>query len=114
MPGTTTYLDTPVVPIAAFAGPDQFPVDVEFESGTPVDQRRWTADGGVGPTSTATGQRDHDLLPGHAVQVPNPDYDGTSATAPTVTRDYGFGADRGTAIVTIDGEALTSQAGAPT
>ena len=23
MPGTTTYLDTPVVPVAAFAGPDQ-------------------------------------------------------------------------------------------
>ena len=35
MPGATTYLDTPVVPSAAFAGPDQFPLDCEFPDGTP-------------------------------------------------------------------------------
>ena len=35
MPGSTTYLDTPVVPSAAFAGPDQFPLDCEFPDGTP-------------------------------------------------------------------------------
>ena len=36
LPGKTTYLDTPVVPVAAFAGPGQFPLDCEFEAGTPV------------------------------------------------------------------------------
>ena len=35
MPGATTYLDTPVVPVAAFAGPDQFPLDCELPDGTP-------------------------------------------------------------------------------
>ena len=35
MPGATTYLDTPVVPVAAFAGPDQNPLDCEFPDGTP-------------------------------------------------------------------------------
>ena len=35
MPGVTTYLDTPVVPVAAFTGPDQFPLDCEYPDGTP-------------------------------------------------------------------------------
>ncbi|MDD2701320.1 MAG: hypothetical protein PHH36_08770 [Sideroxydans sp.] len=36
LPGKTTYLDTPVVPVAAFAGPGQFPLDCEFDAGVPV------------------------------------------------------------------------------
>ena len=36
MPGTTTYLDTPVLPTGAFTGNGQFPVDAELPSGTPV------------------------------------------------------------------------------
>ena len=39
MPGVTTYLDTPVLPIAAFASPASFPVDAEFPDGTPVVSR---------------------------------------------------------------------------
>jgi large repetitive protein len=35
MPGSTTYLDTPVVPVAAFAGPDQFGLDCDLPDGTP-------------------------------------------------------------------------------
>ncbi|MBS1212943.1 MAG: hypothetical protein H6R26_1560, partial [Proteobacteria bacterium] len=35
MPGVYTYLDTPVVPVGAFAGADQFPVDCEFPDLTP-------------------------------------------------------------------------------
>ena len=35
MPGSTTYLDTPVVPVAAFAGPDQNPLDCEYVDATP-------------------------------------------------------------------------------
>ncbi|RPJ84284.1 MAG: hypothetical protein EHM13_05075, partial [Acidobacteria bacterium] len=48
MPGTTTYLDTPVVPIAAFAGPDTFPVDCDFPNGTPVINYVTTAGAGPG------------------------------------------------------------------
>ncbi len=36
MTGVATYLDTPVLPIAAFAGPGQFPVDCERPTGTPM------------------------------------------------------------------------------
>ncbi|MCG8125642.1 MAG: hypothetical protein N0E55_17030, partial [Candidatus Thiodiazotropha taylori] len=36
MPGTITYLDTPVEPVAAFAGPDQFPLDCEAPTQTPA------------------------------------------------------------------------------
>lgn len=36
MPGSTTYLDTPVVPIAAFAGPNQQPLNCQVPTGTPV------------------------------------------------------------------------------
>ena len=36
LPGKTTYLDTPVLPVAAFAGLGQFPLDCEYADGTPV------------------------------------------------------------------------------
>ena len=36
MPGSTTYLDTPVVPIAAFTTPGAFPVDCERPDYTPM------------------------------------------------------------------------------
>ena len=36
MPGTTTYLDTPVLPIAAYAGPDRSPLDCEYDDSTPI------------------------------------------------------------------------------
>lgn len=36
MPGTTTFLDTPVVPVAAFAGPNQVPLDCRAPDGTPI------------------------------------------------------------------------------
>ena len=99
MPGTTTYLDTPVVPIAAFAGPGQYPVDVEFENGTPVVSQ---VDGG--PYVAATGQQITIQSLG-SVTVPNPDWDGTAAIPQTITRDYGFGSTAG--VVTINGKPLT-------
>ena len=106
MPGTTTYLDTPVVPIAAFAGPDQFPVDVEFEDGTPVVKQ---VDGG--PYVASTGQSITIRSLGSAVAVPNPDYDGVTDLRRTVPRDYGFGATIGT--VTIGGVRLTGVSWGP-
>ena len=86
MPGTTTYLDTPVVPIAAFAGPGQFPVDVEFPDGTPVIKQ--VVDG---PYVSGPGQSTITIESMGTVQVPNPAYDGTINTR-TIPRDYGFGA----------------------
>ena len=41
MPGVYTYLDTPVVPVGAFAGPDRFPVDCEFPDRYAEDLAAW-------------------------------------------------------------------------
>jgi len=96
MPGTTTYLDTPVVAIAAFAGTGQLPVDVEFPDGTPVikqvDNGPYVAAAGDTITIQSMG----------TVSVPNPAYDGTNA--PTVSRDFGFGGTQG--FVSIGGTQL--------
>lgn len=99
MPGATTYLDTPVIPVAAFAGPDQFPLDCELPDGTPKIKELtggpWVAAAG----STLT------ILSEGTISVPNPAYDGLGGTEPkTITRDYGFGAS-GT--VTIGGVMQT-------
>ncbi|MDW7773922.1 MAG: hypothetical protein SCH71_13625 [Desulfobulbaceae bacterium] len=100
MPGTTTYLDTPVVPVAAFAGPDQFPLDCEFPDGSPrilsvvtsEEQGPYLA-GDVNGTITITAL-------GTAVQVPNPAYDGVGGTQPrTIPRDFGFGDVEGTVYI---------------
>ncbi len=94
MPGSTTYLDTPVVPVAAFAGPDQFALDCEYPNGTPVIRAAMGA-GFSGPYVAAAG----DVLTISAVgtvPVPNPDYDGTAASPKTIDRDFGFGGTEGT------------------
>ncbi|MCW8830774.1 MAG: hypothetical protein OQK32_04540, partial [Gammaproteobacteria bacterium] len=111
MPGSTTYLDTPVVPVAAFAGPDQNPLDCEYVTGTPrihsvsvpangvgggpyvvLDALGEIADGSI--VITSMGQR----------EVPNPAYGGVGSLEPkTIMRDYGFG-DGGT--VTLGGVPL--------
>lgn len=103
MPGTTTYLDTPVVPVAAHAGPGEHPLDCEPPGGTP---RIHTVNGpaggpwvaGVGETLTITAPGDGQ------VQVPNPAFEGPSGPAPkTVARDYGFGPSEEPGTVTIGG-----------
>jgi len=104
MPGATTYLDTPVVPVAAFAGPDQFALDCAYPDGTPVI-RTATGPGFSGPYVAAAG----DILTITAVgtvDVPNPNYDGTAATPKTIPRDFGFGATPGT--VSFNGIAVAS------
>jgi hypothetical protein len=118
MPGVTTYLDTPVVPVAAFTGPDQFPLDCEYPDGTP---RIYSADvqtNGVGggpyvPTYTVSsgpqadrgvftsGEQTLTITSMGSKLVQNPDYCNPAAGAcPTgtdtinkfVSRDFGFGA----------------------
>ena len=105
MPGSTTYLDTPVVPVAAFAGPDQNPLDCELDTRTPRIESVNVASNTVGggpyiPANnsgvTADGQTMTIRSMGR-VRVPNPAYDGVGGTEPkTIRRDYRFGNAQGT------------------
>ncbi len=122
MPGVYTYLDTPVIPVGSFAGPDRFPVDCEFPEATPRIDSVTVATNGVGggpyvpltnsgrvdgnQTITITAQdADNNPLNGAAVVVPNPNYcnplGGTcpidaDTSAATITRASGFGDVQGT------------------
>ncbi len=101
MPGGTTYLDTPVLPIAAFAGPGK-PLDCEQPDQLPLIYTV-SGPGGSGPY----------VLPGQQLTivavgdmtVPNPDYDGSNS--PTVVRHYGFGTQGPASNVTVGGVPLT-------
>jgi len=106
MPGATTYLDTPVVPVAAFAGPDQFPLDCEFPDGTPTIKQV------VGGPYVATAETLITIQSMGTVQVPNPEFDGNGTPPRLIPRDYGFGSDPGT--VTIGGVALINVSWSPT
>ena len=103
MPGTTTYLDTPVVPVAAFAGPDQYPLDCELPDGTP---RIYTVNGpDGGPYASGTGQQVTIVSKG-TQSVLNPSYDGPGGSnSKNIQRDYGFGNTEGT--VMIGGKELS-------
>jgi len=104
MPGTTTYLDTPVLPIAAFAGPSDFPLDAEFPDGTPVVSR---ADGpGGGPYIASAPATITIQSLGTAVSVKNPDF-GAGGEPEFITRDYGLGTQGAGSSVTIGGVAQT-------
>ena len=121
MPGVTTYLDTPVVPIAAFTGPDQFPLDCEYPDGTPriysVDVGETNGVGGgpyiptrvVGNGNNARVETDG----AHTITitsmgtrlVQNPEYCNLAAgpcppeantAVKFVERDFGFGDNEGT------------------
>ena len=104
MPGTTTYLDTPVIPVAAFAGPDQYPLDCEFPDGTPVIDRV-TNSGLTGPYVSGANQP-ISIVSAGTVGVPNPAYEGPDGFTPkTILRDFGFGNVEG--VVTLGGAPLT-------
>ena len=106
MPGAITYLDTPVLPVAAFAGQTAFPLDCEFADGTPVIFSAKLA-GGNGPyinQADAVADTIQITALGSPIPVPDPAYDGTTGS-PTINRDYGFGTTPGT--VSIGGVALT-------
>jgi len=115
MPGTTTYLDTPVVPVAAFTGPDQFPLDCEQADGAPriysVDVQTNGAGGGpyiptiedpLNPGMWITnGAQTITITSMGPTSVQNPNYcnaaagdcpAGADTVNKIITRDYGFGA----------------------
>jgi hypothetical protein len=106
MPGTTTYLDTPVLPTAAFASGFN-PVDCSYPDGTPAIKQ--VNGDGDGPFINPTGARQITITSMGNLAVPNPAYEGPSATAPynqkTINRDFGFGDSNGT--VKIGNTTLT-------
>lgn len=101
MPGGTTYLDTPVLPIAAFAGPGS-PLDCEQPADTPAI---YTVSGPNGSGPYAEPGQQLTIVAVGDMEVPNPAYDGTTATTQKIIRHYGFGAAAGE--VTIGGVPLT-------
>ncbi|QCB45696.1 hypothetical protein [Hydrogenophaga sp. PAMC20947] len=103
--GKTTYLDTPVLPIAAFASVDKNPLDCECQDGTPViysannanpavnngNNGPWVPNGGNSSARTLT------IVSAGQVDVPNPAYDPALPGSPkNIVRDYGFGTSQGT------------------
>jgi len=108
MPGQTQYMDTPVVPVSAFA--DGYnPPDCAYPDATPaISMVTGDVSGaGAGPWVSAAGHTVTIKASGDQT-VPNHAYTGPAATkAPYnqkfITRHYGFGASQGTGSVTIGG-----------
>ncbi len=97
LPGKTTYLDTPVLPIAAFAGPQQFSLDCAHPSAVP-GIRSVNGSANAGPWISGAGQTLTIRSMG-ATQVLNPLWDANNpgGTEPrTISRDFGFGSAPGT------------------
>ncbi|MFT3954419.1 MAG: IPT/TIG domain-containing protein [Piscinibacter sp.] len=119
LPGKTTYLDTPVLPIAAFAGPSQYALDCEQPEATPGIKMvtGTTTVGGVepGPWVPAAGSGLRIVSMG-MTQVNNPAYEQTNLGTPgatdvapkTFTRNFGFGTQGAASRVLIGGVDVTA------
>lgn len=112
MPGLTTYLDTPVLPVGAFASnyvSGYNPVDCAYPEATPAISR---VDGDkTGPWISVAGNRRLAIKALGTVNVPNAAYLGPDVTTgissqKTVTRTYSFGTAPGT--VTLGGTKVNS------
>ena len=112
MPGTTTYLDTPVLPTGAFTGNGTFPVDAELPTRTPVIASV-TGPLNIGPYIVDQGvlnsaSRVVRITSVGSQQVPNPSYDGAGGVQPKlITRDYGFGPSSPGGFVTLGGRRIS-------
>jgi hypothetical protein len=104
MPGSTDYMDTPVVPTSAFVSAGYNNPDCAYPDATPAISE---VDGdGVGPYVSTAGHTLTIKALGNQT-VNNYGYSGPAANTPpynakTITRRYGFGATQGT--VTIGGK----------
>ncbi len=93
MPGLTDYLDTPVLPVAAFATAYN-QTDCAYPDATPAISRV-DSSAGFGPFLPATGGTLTITALGDKT-VLNPAYTGPTSTVPrTLTRHYGFGGTPG-------------------
>ncbi|MCG8055499.1 MAG: hypothetical protein JAY94_07405 [Candidatus Thiodiazotropha endolucinida] len=104
MPGTITYLDTPVEPVAAFAGPDQFPLDCEAPTQTPaistVLREVVPASGIEGPFVVAGTGENIVINAKGLTPVRNPEWaNGDPLAEQNIDRDYGFGTVAGSVLV---------------
>jgi hypothetical protein len=109
MPSQTTYLDTPVLPIAAFAS-GYNPPDCAYPDATPAILRV-DSSAGFGPYLTRNGGTLTITALGDQ-QVQNPNYAGPFATTGpaslrTLLRHYGFGTRGAGSQVTIGGVPMT-------
>ncbi|RME34177.1 MAG: hypothetical protein D6786_05660 [Gammaproteobacteria bacterium] len=94
MTGSTTYLDTPVVPISAFATSGNFPVDCELPPTEPVI--KWVEGPLPGPVvPTDATSRTITIYSEGIVMVPNHKF-GNPGEPKLVPRNYGFGNNPGT------------------
>ncbi|MCP3869630.1 MAG: hypothetical protein GY703_16370 [Gammaproteobacteria bacterium] len=123
MPGSTTYLDTPVVPVAAFAGPDQNPLDCALPTMTPRIRSVDVATNGEGggpyipanDLGIVTGNHEITITSMGRVRVPNPAYDGVGGSErKTIRRNYRFGGRNNPGTVTIDGISMPVSSWSPT
>jgi hypothetical protein len=97
MPATTTYLDTPVLPIAAFVGYPNRALDVEPADGTSVI---YSVDSSEGGPIVCTDGGSVTIYSVGAKMVPNPDYNPDDPNFPElIQRDFGFGNTEGTVTV---------------
>ena len=103
LPGKTTYLDTPVLPIAAFAGPQQYPLDCEQPDQTPAIHS--VTNGNYGPWVSRSAGGTLTIKSMGATEVLNPLFNqddlgvvnpATGVVEPrTIARNYGFGSVKG-------------------
>ncbi len=103
-PGQTTYLDTPVLPIAAFVGPNNWQLDCDYISGTPVINYATVGSAGPYIAAGANASRTLTIYSMGNVQVADPRASRVDSPTPTdpnnnltkITRDFGFGSSAGT------------------
>jgi hypothetical protein len=108
MPGVESYMDTPVLPVAAFAS-GYNPPDCAYPDATPAI-KEVDGDGPFGPYLKPNGAMKLTITALGDLSVPNNAYGGPSATtAPfnqsTMTRHYGFGTQGPLSTVTLPSAA---------
>jgi parallel beta-helix repeat protein len=101
-PGTTTYLDTPILPAGAFVNTPSWQLDCAYPVGTPVVSEITNNGAFAGPLVQAGENTTLVLHSDGEVMVPDP----TQAFPALTPRNLGFGSTMGT--VYIDGISVTT------
>jgi hypothetical protein len=100
MPGTVTYLDTPVVPIAAHADREAFPLDCEQADNTPMISSVSRTNGLPGPFGLIGDTIRINSM--GLVDVPNAYWDGVDPAQKLISRNYGFAVGAQALLVDLD------------
>ena len=114
-PGTTTYTDTPMVPVTAFTTAETGLDTYQVDGGPVISQAYATAAGaGTGPLVCSSNIPTTVTITSMGpTQILNPFWDPTAMTTTDrmITRDYGFGAQGPGSQVTLDGIPLSIVSG---